>query len=158
MAIYFRRREFFLSAFFVCCSIEKPSWTDNLTARSKRKASSSNRSSGFPTARIIFLFKSPCPSYGSLINLEFCPPAGGANFEISLDFELKIRGLISIAIAFIVKSLRDKSSSIVFTNFTSSGWRLSEYVPSARKVVTSIILSVWSSESVFTPTVPKSFS
>ena len=63
-------------------------------------------------------------------------PSSKSDFEIPKksdffpsDFE---ESASFIAIAFIVKSLLAKSSSSLSANFTSSGWRLSEYFPSSR--------------------------
>ena len=78
-----------------------PSFAINLKALKILNASSSIRNFGFPTNLIVLFFKS------------FKPPKR----SITPVFWL-------YAIAFIVKSRRDKSSSIFFTNLISFGYLL----------------------------------
>ncbi len=119
---------FFLIALLVFSSISKPKVAANLTARIILKASSLNLSSGLPTARIILSSKSFCPLKGSIILncLEFRI----WNLEFVSDFGFRISDFTSRAMALIVKSRLDRSSSIVLANFISSGWRLSVYFAS----------------------------
>ena len=97
-------------------SIENPSCPANLTARTGLSPSSPNLSNGEPTVLIIFFFMSSCPPNGS----TRCPSSRSA------------------AIAFIVKSRLERSSSIVAAYFTLSGCRPSVYPLSVRNVVVSI--------------------
>ena len=83
----------------VFSSILNPSWPENLTARTGLSPSSANRSCGSPTVRII------------LFLMSFCPSKGSVSSPLSK----------SAAIAFIVKSRRERSSSIVVANFMLSG-------------------------------------
>ncbi len=125
----------FLMAFFVWVSIFQPcpNVTANLTARINLKASSLNLSSEPPTIRIILFSKS------------FCPPKG----SISLPELSESNSDRPKAMAFTVKSRRAKSCSMLSANFISSGWRLSVYFASKRKVVASIsfifefFFSIW---------------
>ena len=73
---------------------ENPNAAAKRIARISRNASSWNRWSGFPTVRIIFCFKSCCPLCGSM--------------KLSTPLFLPK----SNAMALMVKSLRDRSSSI----------------------------------------------
>ncbi len=128
----------FLMASAVFSSIVKPSVVASRAARSIRKASSLKRSSAVPTALMIFFCKSSCPPNKSVMVLS-----------------------ASMAMAFTVKSRRDKSSSNVLACITASGWRLSEYFASDRNVVTSISetgdpaepasLASWANSSFFAP-------
>ena len=104
----------FFIAFSVFSSISNPSCAENLTALSILKASSVNLSSGSFTHLITFRCKSPIPS----------------NASTTPYFEL-------YAMAFIVKSLRFKSSIRFVVNSTDSGCLLSLYSPSILYVVTS---------------------
>ena len=85
-------------------SISKPSCAENLIARTGLRPSSVNLSMAFPTVLMILFFMSVQPSKGSFIQ----PVARFA------------------AIAFIVKSRLDKSSSIFLLYSTLSGCRPSE--------------------------------
>ena len=101
-------------ASLVPSAMEKPSCAANLTARIIRKASSKNLSLASPTQRTTPCFKSLTPSNASTNPF-----------------------VLWYAMAFIVKSLRFKSSMRFGVNVTSFGCRESSYAPSIRYVVTS---------------------
>ena len=93
---------FFRMAAMVCSSISKPRRAEKRSARNMRSASSSKRSSGTPTQRMMRFCISAVPPNGSAIR-----PSGGS------------------AIAFIVKSRRLRSALRSPTKLTASGCRWS---------------------------------
>ena len=95
----FFKRSLFLKIAVLVFSILNESVDENLTARIMRSASSLKRTSAFPTALI------------TLFSISFFPPN-----KSTISFLLGLN-----AIALTVKSRRDKSSSILLTNFTFSG-------------------------------------
>ena len=115
-----------LIALEVSSSIENERTAENRSARRMRSASSLKRVSAFPTQRI------------SLFSISSFPPNGSKRAPFS-----------SSAMAFIVKSRRERSSEIFFEKLTKSGWRLSEYALSVRKVVIST--GVFSMRTVTVP-------
>ena len=86
-------------------SMVKPSSVANRTARSIRRASSVKRSRASPTARMMRASRSRRPPNGSTSSPAL-PPAGGRQ-----------------AIAFMVKSRRERSSWSESVNATDVGWR-----------------------------------
>ena len=113
-------------ASLVPVSTSKPSTAANLIALRILSPSSENLSLASPTVLI------------SLFAISFCP----SNKSTSSPFILQ-------AIAFIVKSLRPRSSSTLLAKLTLSGCLPSEYPDSLRKVVIST-----GSSSIKTVTVP----
>ena len=122
-------------ASFVPWSISNPRVTEKRSALIIRRPSSEKRSAGSPTVLISFLSQSLRPSNGSM----------------------KILSIGSYAMAFIVKSLRARSSLISDTNSTLSGCLPSSYPQSFLYVVISYSSSFIRATIVpcFSPTLVK---